>query len=80
VGNVIDGQTNLFLPGVRVQVIGTSLETTTDSIGHFQLTNLAPGTHQVIFTLNSYVTLTRDVEILAGQVTTDNLLEMDRDF
>ncbi|MCC7478273.1 carboxypeptidase-like regulatory domain-containing protein [bacterium] len=75
-GNIIDGGTNLYLSGVNVQVVGTSLSTVTDSIGHFQLTNLAPGTYQVVFTLDGYTTLTRDVEILAGNVTVDNLLQM----
>ncbi len=77
-GNLIDGDTNLYLSGVTVSVVGTSLTTVSDSIGHYQLTNLAPGTYQVVFTLDGYTTLTRDVEILAGQITVDNLLQMTR--
>lgn len=77
-GNLIDSDTNLFLLGVKVQLVGTSITSVSDSIGHFQLTNVAPGKYQVVFTLDGYEPLTRDVEILAGQITVDNLLQMVR--
>jgi hypothetical protein len=76
VGNVIDSVSNLPLPGVTVTVTGTSLTTTSDSLGRFLFTVLAPGTYQVVFSKDGYVTATRDVEILGGQTTTEQLLQL----
>ena len=75
-GNIIDSYTNLYLPDVEVSVIGTSLTATTDDLGRFLITNIAPGTYQVVFELDGYVTMTRDIEILPGAVTTNPLLQM----
>lgn len=76
VGNIIDSETNLPLPDVTVTVTGTSLVSTTDSLGRFLFTVLAPGVYQVVFTKDGYVTQTRDVEIIGGSTTTEQLLQM----
>jgi hypothetical protein len=76
-GNVVDSFTNLPLPGVSVSIVGTSVTATTDSLGRFMINNLAPGQHQVIFSLAGYVTVTRDVEIIGGTTVTDQLIQMD---
>jgi hypothetical protein len=75
-GSIIDDVTNLFLPNVLVEIIGTSMTATTDSIGGFLITNITPGTYQVRFSLAGYTTITRDVEIIAGSVTNDALIKM----
>jgi hypothetical protein len=75
-GTIIDSETNLPLREVRIQLVGTSIETETDSIGRFQLNNILPGTYQVVFTHEDYETLTRDVEVFSGQTTTDPILQM----
>jgi len=75
-GTVIDSSTNLWLSGVTVHVVGTSITATTDDIGHFVINNITPGTYQMVFTMDGYEVLTRDVEILSGTTTTDLLLEM----
>jgi hypothetical protein len=75
-GNIIDASSNLYLDDVTVTVVGTSLTATSDSLGHFLFTTLAPGTYQVIFTKEGYEVLTRDVTIVSGQTTTDSLLQM----
>jgi len=75
-GAIIDDATNLDLPNVLVEIIGTSLTATTDSIGGFLITNITPGTYQVRFSLAGYTTITRDVEIVAGSVTVDTLIKM----
>ncbi len=50
VGSIIDSFTNLPLPDVTVTVVGTSLTATTDSLGRFLFTTLAPGVYQVVYT------------------------------
>jgi hypothetical protein len=76
-GNIIDSYTNLYLPDVTVRVIGTSLTATTDDLGRFLITTLAPGTYQLVFECDGYVTATRDLEILPGAVVTIPLMQMD---
>ena len=73
IGSLIDGFTNLWLPDVTVTVVGTSITTTTDDTGRFQILNLPPGVYQMVFTLDGYNTITRDVEIRGGGVTNDPL-------
>ncbi|MBN2083474.1 carboxypeptidase regulatory-like domain-containing protein [bacterium] len=75
-GYIIDADTNLFLGDVTVQIVGTSMETQTDDIGRFQLNSILPGTYQVVFSREDYVTQTRDVEIFAGQTTDDPLIQL----
>ncbi|MBN1965165.1 MAG: carboxypeptidase regulatory-like domain-containing protein [Anaerolineae bacterium] len=76
-GNIIDSFTNLYLPDVTVTLVGTSLTATTDDLGRFLITSIAPGTYQVVFTKDGYDTITLDIEILSGSVTTNPLLQMD---
>jgi hypothetical protein len=76
-GYIVDAQTNLFLDDVTVQLVGTSLQTVTDDIGRFQINNILPGKYQAIYTHEDYATLTRDVEIFAGQTTDEPLLQME---
>lgn len=75
-GSIIDDVTNGYLSGVRVVLVGRSIETTTDDIGRFQFNNILPGTYQVVFTLDDYETVTRDLEIFAGQTSRDPLIKM----
>lgn len=75
-GFVINDDTNLPLGGVRVQLLGTGVETVTDDIGRFQMNNILPGIYQVLFTHEDYETLTRDIEIFAGQTSDDPLIQM----
>lgn len=76
VGDVIDADSNLYLRDVVVTIVGTSLTATTDSLGHFLFTAIAPGTYQVTFAREGYETLTRDVIITSGNTTTDGLIQL----
>lgn len=76
VGSIIDSVTNLPLPDVTVTVVGTSLTTVTDSLGRFLFTTMAPGMYQVVYSKEGYVTLTRDVEIIGGSTTADQLIQL----
>ncbi|HES58365.1 MAG TPA: hypothetical protein ENO21_02935, partial [Firmicutes bacterium] len=75
-GHIIDANSNLDLEGVNIQIVNTSLSTVSDSLGGFLILNIQPGNYQVVFTRDGYETLTRDVEISAGVVTTDPTIEM----
>jgi Carboxypeptidase regulatory-like domain len=76
VGDVIDAETNLYLRGVTVSILGTSLTATTDSLGHFIFTAVAPGTYQVTFTMEGYEPLTRDLIVTSGNTTLDGLIQL----
>jgi hypothetical protein len=76
VGSIIDSVTNLPLTDVTVTVVGTSLVSTTDSLGRFLFTTMAPGVYQVVYTKTGYQTLTRDIEIIGGSTTADQLLQL----
>jgi len=77
-GFVINADTNLPLGNVTIRLLGTSIETVTDDIGRFQMNNILPGIYQALFTHDDYETLTRDIEIFAGQTSHDPLIQMHR--
>ena len=76
-GTVIDAFTNLPIANVTVSLIGTSLTANTDDAGNFAVTNIAPGVYQVQFSHPEFGTVTRQIEIVEGNVTTDPLIELE---
>lgn len=61
------------LAGVTVTVRGTTLATTTDAQGRFQLNGVPPGDQAVRFSRSGYAaTVVTDVRVLPGQSTTVN--------
>jgi hypothetical protein len=75
-GNIIDSVSNIWLADVEVRLVGTSISVLTDDIGHFTITNVPPGTYQVVFTLDGYDVLTKDIVVLSGTTTTDALIQL----
>lgn len=58
-GVVSDAKTHETLPGASILVAGTTIGTTTDIDGHFELTGLVPGTvYTLVVSYVSYETLT----------------------
>ena len=58
------------LPFANVHIIGTSRGATTDIDGLYSITNIKPGTYDVVFSFVGYETLTvPNVQVLAGKVT-----------
>ncbi len=53
-GKVIDGETNLPLPGVNIIIEGTSMGASTDANGEYVILNVSPGTYSVIFSMIGY--------------------------
>ncbi|MCC7376577.1 MAG: TonB-dependent receptor [Verrucomicrobiales bacterium] len=72
-GNLIEGWDGRPLAGVTVTVRGTTLATTSDAQGRFQLNGLPSGEHVVRFSRAGYAAVTvSDVRVLSGQSTTVN--------
>jgi outer membrane receptor protein involved in Fe transport len=65
-GAVRDQSNAVTLPGVPVEVVGTSQVVYTDVDGRYTLT-LPPGRHQVKVSLEGYEARTVDVEVVAGR-------------
>lgn len=53
-GIVVDSETGTKLSGVNIVIKGTNLTTVTDSKGYFVITNVPPGTYQVVASLVGY--------------------------
>lgn len=72
-GTIIEGWDGRPLGGVAVTVRGTTLATTSDAQGRFQLGGVPPGDQAVRFSRAGYAAaLVTDVRVIAGQVTTVN--------
>lgn len=66
-GRVVDAVTGLPLAGVTVTASGPSTATTsTDSAGRFRLTDLAPGSYMLGFSLNGYVSINANASGTGG--------------
>ena len=76
VGTVRDGQNAIPLPGVPVEVVGTSTIVHTDVDGRYVI-DLAPGSHQFKVVMDGYRERVVAVEVAAGaQPTVDVALSM----
>lgn len=72
-GAIVEGWDGRPLGGVTVTVRGTTLATTTDAQGRFQLNGVPPGDQAVRFSRSGYAaTVVTDVRVLPGQSTTVN--------
>jgi len=67
-GIVKDVDSGNPIPGVTVQVLGTSISAVTDSRGEYQLPNLPTGTYVLSFSLIGYQTNEITVELTAEEV------------
>jgi outer membrane receptor for ferrienterochelin and colicins len=68
-GRVTDAGSSEALPGVSIILAGSTRGTTSGSNGEFLLSNLAPGTYQVVFSYIGYELPERSVEV--GQDVAD---------
>jgi len=56
-GRVIDGRSGEGLPGVNIQIQGSSFGTTTDLEGYYKLEGLSPGEYTISFSMMGYAPL-----------------------
>ncbi|HZY80814.1 MAG TPA: carboxypeptidase-like regulatory domain-containing protein [Cyclobacteriaceae bacterium] len=69
-GRVLDASTNEALPFCNVFFDGTTLGTTSDQDGNFEIRNVpVPGTYEVIFSYVGYESFARRVEMTQANVT-----------
>ena len=67
VGRVVDSEGGL-LPGARVQLVGTALQTTTNRIGEYRLTSVPAGPQKVEVSVIGFETSTVEVVVQADEV------------
>jgi len=66
-GRVTDHKTGDGLPGVNIQIMGTSKGTMSDMEGYFILPDLNPDSYQLRFTMMGYVPQNlKDIQVAAG--------------
>lgn len=69
-GTIIESWEGRPLPGVTVTVRGTTLATTSDAQGRYELRQVPPGDHTLRFSKSGYATaVVTDVRVLADQST-----------
>ena len=80
-GNVTDGRSGEGLPGVNIQIQGSSYGTTTDLEGHYNLEGLSPGEYTISFSMMGYAPLNErgvavvlDVPVQLSVVLKSNVL------
>lgn len=67
IGHVTSG--NEHLPYVNIQLKGTNLGTLTDESGHYQLIDLPPGNHIIIFSFVGYKPIEKTVFLVKNKTT-----------
>lgn len=73
-GSVTDSWEGTPVPGVAVVLRGTTLGTTTDMSGRFQLPGVPGGNHILIFSKSGYVRATvSDIRVITGQTSKADL-------
>ncbi len=66
-GQVSDAKSGMPLPGVNIQIQRSSLGTTSDLKGSFQLNDLAPGIYQLSFSMMGYAPyLAKGIAVVQG--------------
>jgi hypothetical protein len=78
-GTVRDRDSNLPIREVQVRLLGSSISTLTQANGAFYLTDILAKdeAYQIELSRADYQTLTKDIYIIAGQVTVDDNLMME---
>lgn len=74
VGTVTDSTNGQPLPGVNVVIANTQQGTSTDQQGNFRIADVEPGSYTLQASFVGYATMTRDVEVEAGETTTVNFV------
>jgi len=73
-GVVKDIDTGNPIPGVTIQVEGTSISITSNSEGEYQLPSLPEGTYLLTYNINGFQTTEQQVELKAGETSLPEIL------
>lgn len=76
-GTITDAQSDQALPSASVLVVESSVGTAADVDGNYRIENVAPGTKTLRVSFVGYKTITREVEVEAGETLTIDF-EMER--
>ncbi|WP_185958380.1 SusC/RagA family TonB-linked outer membrane protein [Fodinibius sediminis] len=68
-GTVTDAETGEVLPGANVSIAGTTQGASTGEDGQFTITDVEPGTYELVATFIGYQESSREVTISEGQET-----------
>ena len=69
-GRVVDAETAEPLPGVNIVVVGTTVGTSTDADGYYEISGLSPGEYSVQSSFIGYTSHTaEEVSVVADEVT-----------
>ena len=85
-GEVLEKQTNTTLSYVQVVIVGTTIGTTTNENGQFNITGLKPGTYEIKATMMGYsptsikATVENGSEVVVTFELNPNVLEADEIF
>ena len=71
-GTVADAQTGQSIHYASVCAKNTSLCDTTDEQGHYNIDGLNPGSHILEASATGYVTLEKNIDVIAGQTSTQD--------
>ncbi len=71
-GYVRDASTKKPLPGANVLIQGTQLGAATDLDGHYVIPRVPPGRYTLVARYVGYRTVSKEIKVLAGQVTECN--------
>ena len=72
-GIVTDEATQEPLPGVKIVVVGTALETTTGNDGSYKLINVRPGQYEIKASQIGYESVSLSVTVSPGEETKRNI-------
>ena len=79
-GLVTDGDFDVPLAGVRVQVVGTELQAVTSPQGNYVIADVPPGTYTVVFSKELYIQQVRGPVVVEAGGMRDLDVEMPNDF
>ncbi|HPD96356.1 MAG TPA: TonB-dependent receptor [Tenuifilaceae bacterium] len=78
-GTVKDFDSGKPLPGVKVQIVGSIIESTTDANGYFEINNLEQGNMVIDFVLEDYQTTEQEVNLTEDTTLPDIMLKRSQD-
>ncbi len=80
IGHVVEARTGDHVPGISIQIKGTTFGATTDGTGHFFLRNLTPGKLTLVLHGVGYKSQEREIVVVKGKTIEVNFEVEDDDI